>query len=228
MRYMIHSVPKRLWYVEDFLIPSMLEQGISKEDICVYCDWKHFGNLFACMDCFRYCGEHPVGGSWHLQDDILLSRRFAELTNYYNNGIVAGNVMKDWGPNYLMVGVQPVKELWYSFQCIRIPDELAGECAYWFYSDASKRKSDKYRNRVLRNKHDDDFFRFFLLEKYPDLMIRNLNPNIVDHVDYMLGGSLINSERKKAINRVAYWKDEDLIHKLEVDLLDYANAKLKK
>mgnify|MGYP006988826660 FL=1 len=221
MRYMIHCAPKRLWYVEDFLIPSMLEQGIPKEEISVYCDWKRLGNLFACMDCFRYCGEHPADGTWHLQDDIILSRQFSEYTKHYDNGIVAGNVMKEWGPNWLLFGSQPVQELWYSFQCIRIPDEIAGECAYWFYSDASKRTSDKYRNRVSRNKHDDDFFRFFLLEKYPDIRVRNLNPNIVDHIDYMLGGSLINGERNKAVNRVAYWKDEDLIRKLENDLSNY-------
>lgn len=228
-RYVIHSTPKRLWYVEDFLIPSMVEQGIFLNEIMVYCDRKGFGNLFSCMDAFRYCGEHPVeGGTWHLQDDVIISHDFARKTREYNDGVVCGNVIKDWGPNWLATGKQPAIELWYSFQCIRIPDELAGECAKWFYEDASKRTSAKYRNRVLRNKHDDDFFQFFLLEKHPDMFITNLKPNIVDHIDYMIGGSLVNDERKRKINRVAYWEDEDLIKELEEDLKNYTDSKLNK
>lgn len=228
MRYMIHSVPSRQWYVDDFIIPAMLEQGIKEEEITVYCDKARKGNLFGCMDAFRYCGNHPAdGGTWHIQDDVLLSRKFAERTRKYNDGIVCGVVVKDWGPNWLATGVQPVRELWYSFQCIRIPDEIAGECAEWFYEDASKRPQSKYRSRITRNKHDDDFFQFFLLEKYPNINIRNLKPNIVDHVDYMIGGSLINSERKRAVNRVAYWEDEDLIQKLEEDLKKYTDSKFR-
>ena len=229
MRYMIHAVPSRLWYVEDFMIPSMLAQGIEKKEISIYCDYNRKGNLFSFMDSMRYCGEHPVeGGTWHVQDDVLLSKKFAETTRRFNDGVVCGAVIKDWGPDYLKTGVQPVEELWYSFQCIRIPDEIAWECAYWFYTDARKRTEGKYRNRITRNKHDDDFFRFFLLEKHPELTIRNLKPNIVDHIDYMIGGSLINGERARQINRVAYWGDEDLIHKLEEDLLFYTQSKLKK
>ena len=218
-RYMIHSAPARQWYVDEFLIPSMIEQGIAEEDIIVRCDRARRGNLFACMDGFQYCGEHPVAdGTWHLQDDAIISRDFAQKTKFYNDGVVCGFVQKEWGPDPNKVGVQPVKELWYSFLCIRIPDELAGECAKWFFEDASKREEGKYRNRVLRNKHDDDFFQFFLFEKHPNMKIRNLSPNIVDHIDFMLGGSLINAERNKPINRAAYWRDEDLITQLEEKL----------
>lgn len=227
MRYMIHATQSRLWYVNDFLIPSMLEQGIAKEEIVVYCDHKHKGNLFSFMDSIRWCGEHPADGTWHIQDDAILSRDFSEVTRKYDDGVVCGAVIKEWGPNYLKTGVQPVSELWFSFLCIRIPDDLAAECAYWFYTDARKRTSAKYRNRILRNKHDDDFFQFFLFEKHPNMQIRNLKPNIADHIDYMLGGSLVNKERTKKVNRVAYWEDEDLIHKLEEDLRVYTDSKLR-
>ena len=27
-KYLIHAYPNRLWYVKDFLIPSMVKQGI--------------------------------------------------------------------------------------------------------------------------------------------------------------------------------------------------------
>ena len=221
-RYMIHSAPSRQWYVDNFLIPSMMEQGIEEHEIVVRCDTARKGNLISCMDAFKYCGEYPVNGTWHIQDDVVLSRDFAEKTREFNSGVVCGTVIKDWGPDPNKFGIQPVKELWYSFQCIRIPDELAGECAKWFFEDASKRTEGKYRNRVLRNKHDDDFFQFFLFEKHPDMMIRNLNPCIVDHVDYMVGGSLINSERNKPINRAVHWADETVITELEEKLKVYS------
>ena len=225
MRYMIHSAPKRQWYVEDFLVPSLTEQGIDECDILVRCDTDRKGCLVSCMEAFQYCGEHPTDGTWHLQDDIVICRDFAKKTAEFNDGVVCGNVMKEWGPDYTKTGVQPVKELWYSFQCIRIPDELAGECAKWFFEDASKRTQAQYRNRVLRKKHDDDFFQFFLFEKYPNITIRNLKPNIVDHIDYMIGGSLVNAERNKPVNRVAYWQDESVIRELEDKLEVYWNKK---
>ena len=228
MRYMIHAMPKRLWYVEDFIVPSMLEQGIPKDEIVIYCDDKRKGNLFSYMDSMRWCGEHPTDGTWHIQDDALLSKKFAERTRKFNEGVVCGAVMKEWGPDYLKTGIQPVKELWFSFLCIRIPDELAAEVAYWFYMIASKRNEAKYLTRIRGGKNDDDFFQFFLFEKYPDMKIMNLKPCLVDHVDFMVGGSLVNGDRKKKINRVAYWEDEDLIQKLSDDLLDYTNGKLKK
>lgn len=221
MRYMIHSAPSRQWYVDDFLIPSMIEQGINKKEIIVRCDTEGKGNLFSCMDSFLWCGQHTDNGTWHLQDDIIISRDFAEKTKEYNNGIVCGFVVKEWGPDWTKDGVWPVKDMWYSFQCIHIPDKLAGECAVWFYSDASKRTDPKYYNRVSRRKHDDDFFQFFLLERHPELQVRNLAPNIVDHIDYMIGGTLINSGRSRQINRTAYWKDENIIRELDERLCAY-------
>ena len=38
MYYMIHAVPEREWYVEEYLIPSMISQGISPDEIEVWMD----------------------------------------------------------------------------------------------------------------------------------------------------------------------------------------------
>lgn len=224
VRYMIHSAPQRQWYVENFLVPSMIAQGIQENDIIVRCDTERRGCLKACMEAFRYCGEHPVvGGTWHLQDDVIISHDFAEKTRRYSDGVVCGAVVKEWGPDATKTGVQPVKELWYSFPCIRIPDEIAGECATWFFEDASKRNDSKFRTRIIRNKHDDDFFQFFLLEKYPKMTITNLKPNLTDHIDYMIGGSIVNSDRNKKVNRSAYFEDAYLVERLEKELKAYWN-----
>ena len=50
----------------------------------------------------------------------------------------------------------------------------------------------------------------------------------INSMVYALGGSLVNKERTKKVNRVAYWEDEDLIHKLEEDLRVYTDSKLRK
>lgn len=221
MRYMIHSTPSRTWYVNDFLIPSMIQQGIKEKEIIVRCDTDGEGNLTSCMKSFLYCGQNTAEGTWHLQDDVIISRDFAEATKTFNQGIVCGAVVKEWGPDYTRIGIQPVQNLWYSFQCIRIPDEIAGECAVWFFTDASKRTNYKYSKRVKRKKHDDDFFQFFLFEKHPGMQILNLKPNIVDHIDYLIGGSLINDSRERKINRMFWFKDKDLVEDLEKKLEEY-------
>ena len=52
-KYVIHACQQRKWYVDDYLIPSMLKQGINEDDITIWLDDKHQGNLFACMNCFK-------------------------------------------------------------------------------------------------------------------------------------------------------------------------------
>ena len=218
IRYMIHSSPARQWYVDEFLIPSMQQQGINENEIIVRCDTAGRGNLNSCMDAFLWCGQNMNTGTWHLQDDVIISSDFAEKTRKHDDGIVCGFVSQDWGPHYDKTGLQPAEEFWYSFQCIRIPDQIAGECAEWFYTVAMKSRNPEYRNRINRKNHDDDFFRFFLREKHSDMSIMNLSPNIVDHIDYLIGGTLINKSRKRLINRAAYWADENLVMELQKKL----------
>lgn len=221
MRYMIHSAPSRQWYVDAFLIPSMLIQGIREKDIVVRCDTEGKGNLISCMESFLWCGQHTADGTWHLQDDVIISHDFAEKTNLYNSGIVCGAVMQDWGPDYKKIGSVPVRDHWYSFQCIRIPDKIAGECGLWFFDVCSKRKDPMYQDRIRRKKHDDDFFRYFMTERHADMYVTNLVPNIVDHIDYLIGGTLINKNRKTYINRTYYWQDNNLVQELEEKINAY-------
>lgn len=215
MKYMIHACPQRMWYVNDFLIPSMLAQGISEDEITVWNDTEGKGNLFSCMESFKACGERD-GGTWHLQDDVIISRDFAEKTRENNDGIVCGFGCRNFGPFLENVGQAPAAFMWYSFQCIRIPDELAGECARWFFEEAVN--WPRYATKVAERKHDDSFWRDFILERHEDLWVTNLSPNIVDHIDYLMGGTTINRLRSAKINRSAYWEDEDLVEALAEQL----------
>ena len=210
MRYMIHACPQRMWYVKRYLIPSLLTQGV--ENIEVWNDTEGKGNLFSCMEAFRACGERE-GGTWHLQDDVLICRDFAERARAHDDGIVCGFGCQNFGPSMQERGRVPAVFMWYSFQCIRIPNELAGECAAWFFDDAMHRT--RYARHVFERKHDDYLWREFLLERHRDLWVTNLAPNLVDHIDHLIGGTLINQQRRLQINRSAFFEDQDLVEELE-------------
>ena len=92
--YLIHCSNQRFWYVKEYLIPSMLMQGISAQNIFVYKDTNQIGNLRAFVDsCNRAshkCQSRNIDGLWHLQDDVIISNDFAKKTQLYDNGIVCG------------------------------------------------------------------------------------------------------------------------------------------
>lgn len=55
--------------------------------------------------------------------------------------------------------------MWYSFQCIRIPNRLIKEFLDWYYKETiPKHIHDNWR---LANKFDDSFFHDFMENKHP-------------------------------------------------------------
>ena len=208
-KYMIHAVQQRMWYVEKFLIPSMLEQGIKQEDIKIHNDNTKRGNLRACMDAFREVDEE--GGTWHLQDDVCICRDFRILTESLDFGLVAGfsSSLYDGAGN---IGAVDRTKMWFSFPCIRIPNEYARGCGEWVPKYIIG--NPVYRKYWEKGVNDDWAFRTYLQEHYPDVKAINLAPNLVDHIDYLLGGGT-GGVRKKPC-RAQYWKDNDLVEALEV------------
>ena len=217
-KYMIHACPSREWYVNDFLIPSMIEQGIPREDIEVWMDRNGDGCLMSCMNAFAECGNRDDGGGrWHLQDDVVLSHYFRTATTQNDDGIVCGYVFRNWQALPVWDGTVPGSYLWNSFPCIRIPDKIAGECAEWFFADAAYR--DEYQHWIQKRKGDDTVFFDFFMENYADKMfVVGLNPCIVDHIDYLIGGSVVNKDRG-AQTRALFWDDHG-----EIDALKYKLA----
>ena len=216
MNYMIHAAPARMWYVNDFLIPAMEQQGINRDCIRVWEDTDHVGNLASCLASFASCAQQP-GGTWHLQDDVIISPDFYAQTQEHDCGVVCGffapslSLSKKQGNSH--IGPQPVQYMWFSFPCIRIPNWLAGEFVAWFENVARAR--EKYAERIQRGKSDDFFWRQFMKEEHEDMCVFNLVPNLVDHVDYLLGGSLINTKRTDPIMRSGFWEHEDLVTELQ-------------
>ena len=224
--YMIHACPKRLWYVTEYLIPSMLDQGISKDQISVFNDTTHMGNLAACMASFESLANKD-GGTWHLQDDVIISRRFKELSEKYDCDIVYGfsgyydhpknNPTKFYPPGKVLP-----EQMWSSFQCVRIPNDIAVAWAKWMRTDIIG--NPVYRDYWEPNIMDDWWFKQYIKQTYDYSIVLNLAPNIVDHVDYLIGGSIINKKRLKPIYRARYWEDEDLVDELTLKLARRAHA----
>lgn len=215
MKYLIHTIPKRLWYVEKYLIPSMVNQGINKSDIYIYNDEYKYGNLFAFLDSLEYIKNNLSEeiGLWHLQDDVIISKDFKRKTeNLITTSVINGFVNK-WYANVEKDGfVKPI-DYWYSFPCIYIPNKYVKEFLEWI--DKVKFNSP-YRKRYLKNRYDDWFFYKFMKEKHSEDSMLNLKPNLVDHIDYLLGGT--TGTRKNVPVRAEYFKDLDLVKKLERDI----------
>lgn len=198
-KYIIHACPERMWYVERFLAPSLRAQGIEP---IIWNDSQRLGNLDSCMHCFR----DIEGDAWHLQDDVIICRDFAKRTQEHDSGIVCGYC---WENGVRKVpGVVKVTEMWWSFPCIRIPGQYAKECAEWFYST---------QHHVLwraEKKYDDSFFKEFIETFYPTIDILNLRPTLVDHIDFLIGGTIVNKLRPEKETRAKWFDDIDLVEEL--------------
>lgn len=211
-KYMIHAVPKRMWYVENYLIPSMLEQGINRDDIRIHNDILKENNLTACMHAFQEVDTSETG-TWHLQDDVIISHDFKEQTDKYNHGIVCGFKSMYDGENE--AGDVPATKMWFSFLCIRIPNLVARGCAKWVLNYIIG--NPIYKEWWENGKNDDMLFRKYVWENYPNERAFNIAPNIVDHIDYLIGGT-VNSSKRIVQIRSKHWTDEYLVDRLAKQL----------
>ena len=207
-RFMIHAVPERMWYVDGYLIPSMLEQGISRNAITVWNDEGHTGNLVSWLNSCRKCADDAarIPYYWHMQDDGIICRDFAQRTQELDKvpGVICG-----FASPYDRKGCDGLispEAMWFSFQCIRIPNEYMKPFLGWFNN-----RKVWYDKQVNENKYDDMFFMKFMQDLHRNEYVLNCSPNLVDHMDYLIGGTTINPQRHNKWMRSIYWEDEDLV-----------------
>lgn len=214
MKLMIHACPQRMWYVTGYLVPSLIAQGLKRSDITVWNDGKRVGCLQACLDSFASCNGD--GSTWHLQDDVLICHDFVEqITEMedYDYDVICGFCHTLFEPfNRPMVGDVPSLFMFNSFPCIRITNSYAREFVRWFYDDARHRP--EYQNWVQSGKHDDSLWHDFVTECHPHDRVYNVAPALVEHVDWLIGGSSVN-EWRGYICRASYWEDEYLVEQLK-------------
>lgn len=210
-KYLIHACPKRMNYVEQYLVPSMLRQNISRENILIYNDTQKQGFLPAFVKSIDMLPDGKEG-TWHIQDDVIISSDFKKMTEENDGGIVCGfcSYYTDW----ITSGRKAVQDMWYSFPCIRIPDNVAKDFVQWLMSSKTQ---TKFRAYIEQNKFVDMLFREYLIENHFAGYVYNLMPNIVDNVDYLIGGSVINKKRA-GLPVSLYFNDKDLIAELKHSL----------
>lgn len=214
MKYMIHSCNSRQWYVDEYLIPSMLKQGIKASDIYVYQDVNGDGNLvsfiISCHKSYEMWGEQNV---WHLQDDVIIASYFKEQTEKLEerDGVICGFTTA-YDDNRKAGEGTILNDMWWSFPCIRIPNKLAKEFACWV--DVYVWRDNQYGFWIRRKKGDDLIFRIFMENYHGGDTVLNVAPNLVDHVDFLLGGTTINKQRVTPNVRSIYWEEEHLVNEL--------------
>lgn len=209
-KYMIHACPKREWFVNGYIVPEMLRQGIDRDDIEIWMDSNGDGNLTSCIKSFMSL-DGIEGGTWHIQDDVALSGDFKEKTEQHDDGVVCGFGRKEWQPIKPKSGRVPAVYIWNSFPCIRIPNKIAAQFAEWVTTDAAYR--DTYRELVERNKADDTLWFDFFVEEYMYTYITNLEPNIVEHIDDLIGGSVLH--KRDGLVRSSWWTDTEAVERAE-------------
>lgn len=221
MKYMIHSCNDRQWYVDEFLVPELLNQGIQPADIFIYQDKDCDGNL---KSFYKSC--KAVYDKWgadekvcHLQDDVYPASYFREEAEYYAGLdkyiLICGFTtfypeIKEPGEGVLCTN------LWFSFPCIIYSNKLAIEFYEW--CNEYLWGKNMFKTWITRNKGDDYIFECFLQSNYQNSLIYNVAPNLVEHIDFLLGGSVVNRQRKKTNVRSKYWKEEEdkAIKELEI------------
>jgi hypothetical protein len=104
--------------------------------------------------------------------------------------------------------------MWYSFPCIRIPEEISKAFYTFYYSD---NKPEEFNIIINSGKMDDLLFMEFLKHYYPKLNATNLAPNLCDHIDFLLGGSIANQQRQGTA-RAAYFNEPNLVKSLMYSL----------
>lgn len=150
-----------------------------------------------------------------MQDDAMIARNFREQTEKYNDGVVTGFMRKEWQGLTPKAGRVPAVYMWNSFLCIRIPDDIAGECAEWFFTDAAYR--DTYKDFVERNNGDDSLWYDFFVERHTEEWVYNIAPSIVEHIDFLIGGSIVNKQRGHEA-RGDLWEDEKAFEEMRAKL----------
>lgn len=230
--YMIHTCENRFWYVRDFLLPSMFKQGIEQNHILVYRDRNRIGNLRSWVDsCNRLASQSKnakIKNVWHLQDDVVISKDFKKITEQYEqNDIVCGFTCNyDKKPEAGSFKIRDHK-MWYSFPCINISTALTTEFAQW--ANFNLWQSQHFKEAVRRGNCDDMIFREWLYDNYDEMEEINLDPNIVNHIDKWLGGSICNKQRDPDTDTMSiFWKDQGELSTLKTALDKYKEKNIEK
>ena len=208
MRILIHACKQREAYVREFLVPELKNQGF--DDVDVFMDPGR-GNLEAYLESYRKLPE--AGYIWHLEDDVVPDSRFYWWSRglKYFDGIICGfGAGQYYGLRDFGYCIDP-GDMFLSFPCIRIPCGIIKGFLRWFDDNWKK-----YADIVKSGKEIDTLFREYVIKSRVPAF--NFMPCMVEHVDDILGGSIVNPDRiqvravvfddPEQVERVRRWKHE--------------------
>ena len=207
MECMIHACNDRMWYVENYLVPSLQKQEV---DSTVWCDSGE-GSLNAYIKSFHSLSYK--GYTWHLQDDVIICSDFKTRCESIEENLIACGFYSryDIKDRHTKSGLVSEEEMWYSFPCIGIPNIIALDFADWLLRDEVQHKYQAY---LQYNKYVDMLFRFYIVEFLGGATVMNIEPNLVDHIDYLIGGSKVNEQRDEIVTSICF-EEKNLIEDLE-------------
>ena len=209
---MIHAAPSRMKYVNEFLKPRLEVQGFRK--IVVWNDVARVGCRESYIESFKALSE--TGHTWHLQDDVLPDRRFHEwATGEWAEypGIICGFGNTHFYNADRFGHAHNCEDMFYSFPCLRIPNQVAKDFLEWF--EVAKEKDVNIIEKLPSGKYIDYFFKLFIGNNEKEIAIYNFFPNIVEHVDEYITGSLINKQREK-LAKAMLFEDAEALAELKV------------
>lgn len=225
MKYMIHSHEKRIWYINKYLIPSLIKQGIKEEDIIVWNDKDNWGNLTSFIKSCEWVieNESVEEGIWHIQDDIVIASDFKEHTEQHNKEYIGCGFkhkrFDEKDNKYKLKGKQPMENIVFSFPCIYIPNQYIYGFLEWFNENVVTGKVCK--SYYIQNKFDDMFFMKYMKIHHKDKFVYIYEPCLVDHIDYLIGGTLNSKATRETeqIRAVSFEElDEELVKALKKEL----------
>lgn len=191
---MIHTAPSRMHYVSEFLEPRLRDQGFQK--ITIWNDAKGIGCRESYIESWSTLSD--TGHTWHLQDDVLPDHRFYEwATSEWAEypGIICGFGNRELYNMNRFGHAHNSEDMFYSFPCLRIPNAVCKDFLEW-YKDASKTDVN-ILEKLPSGKYIDYFFKLYIGDNEKEIAIYNFFPNIVEHVDEYISGSLVNKQRTK-------------------------------
>lgn len=208
---MIHAAPERMYYVDSFLKPRLKEQGF--KEIVVWNDVEKRGCRESYLQSFSELPE--TGDTWHLQDDVLPDQRFykwaiSEWAEY--PGIICGFSCGNYENMNRFGFAHNCEDMTYSFPCMRIPNEVAKDFLRWF--EVARKTDINILEKLPSGKFTDYFFKLFIGNNEKEIPIFVFYPNIVEHVDEYITGSLVNKQRTK-LAKATWFEDAEALADLK-------------
>jgi hypothetical protein len=203
MDILIHASEKRSKY-HDYLLSKLPTAG-------AYIDSMNDGNIKSYIDSYlnlinrmKVIAGKRNSNTWHFEDDVLPDRRIYEWMEDLEDkeGIICG-----FGTTEKFGEVKP-EDMWYSFPCIRIPNYYLYGFVWWVLHSGG---DEDVVNRLKLGKGIDFLFRKYVIQN--PIPIYHHNPCMVEHIDDLIGGSLINT-RDKPIKAIRF-EDKEALEELK-------------